>query len=159
MIKIRATTTADKAWVTQFVAAQWGSEIVVAHGAVYHPADLPGFVALLDDEVVGLVTYVMAEGACEIVTLDALRPLQGIGTLLLQAVKKEAVQTGCCRLWLITTNDNLAALRFYQRRGFALAALHRDALAQSRQIKPQISLVGMDGIPLRDELELEMTLC
>ena len=158
MVRIHSVTPTDKAWLTQFVMAQWGSEMVVAHGVTYYPADLPGFVARLADEVVGLVTYVMAEGACEIVTIDAIRPFQGIGTLLLAAVKAEAVQAGCRRLWLITTNDNLAALRFYQRRGFVLAALHRNALALSRQIKPQIPLIGMDGIPLRDELELEMAL-
>ena len=64
----------------------------------------------------------------------------------------------CTRLWLITTNDNLRALRFYQRRGFRLAALHRDALETSRRLKPSISEIGFHGIPLRDELELERSL-
>jgi hypothetical protein len=59
---------------------------------------------------------------------------------------------------LITTNDNVAALRFYQKRGFTLAALHKNALEQSRRLKPQIPLLGLDGIPLRDEIELEIFL-
>ncbi len=62
------------------------------------------------------------------------------------------------RLVVVTTNDNLNALRFYQKRGFILVQLRPNALARSRQLKPQIPLVGMDGIPLRDEIELEMDL-
>ena len=61
-------------------------------------------------------------------------------------------------MWLITTNDNLHALGFYQKRGFALVAVQPDALAQSRLLKPQISTTGMGGIPLRDEIELEILL-
>jgi hypothetical protein len=65
---------------------------------------------------------------------------------------------GRTRVWLITTNDNLDALRFYQRRGFTLAALHRGAVARSRRLKPTIPEVGAHGIPIRDELELERRL-
>jgi RimJ/RimL family protein N-acetyltransferase len=65
---------------------------------------------------------------------------------------------GVGRVWLITTNDNTAALRFYQRLGFDLVALHRDAVDAARSIKPSIPLVGNDGIPIRHELELELRL-
>jgi hypothetical protein len=50
------------------------------------------------------------------------------------------------------------ALRFYQKRGFVLVAVHRNALEQSRKLKPEIPLIGDDEIPLRDEIELEMML-
>jgi hypothetical protein len=50
------------------------------------------------------------------------------------------------------------ALRFYQKRGFVLVALHRNALELSRKLKPEISLIGNAGIPLRDEIELEIML-
>ena len=76
----------------------------------------------------------------------------------IEAVKEVACKAGCRRLWLITTNDNLNALRFYQKRGFALVAVHRNALEISRKFKPEIPLIGADGIPLRDEIELEMIL-
>jgi hypothetical protein len=58
----------------------------------------------------------------------------------------------------VTTNDNLGALRFYQRRGLRLVALHVGAVAESRRLKPSIPEVGHDGIPIRDELELELEL-
>jgi GNAT superfamily N-acetyltransferase len=104
------------------------------------------------------VTYHIEGDACEIVSLDSLVEGIGIGAALIEAVKDAALAAGCTRLWLITTNDNLHALRLYQKRGFVLAALHRNALEVSRRLKPQIPLVGLDGIPLRDEIELEMRL-
>jgi ribosomal protein S18 acetylase RimI-like enzyme len=124
----------------------------------YHPYTLPGFVAIRSQEIVGLLTYHLEGTQCEVVTIDSLRSGLGVGTALIEAVKQTAQQAGCERLWLITPNDNLNALRFYQKRGFALVAVHRNALERSRQLKPQIPLIGEHGIPLRDEIELELRL-
>ena len=135
-----------------------GLRIAVAHGTIYRPAELPGFVAEADGEAVGLLTYHIAGGACEIVTLDSQREGRGIGTALIEAAKDAARQAGCRRLWLVTTNDNTHALCFYQKRGFVLVAVHRDAVTASRAIKPEIPLIGNDGIAIRDEIELEMPL-
>jgi GNAT superfamily N-acetyltransferase len=77
---------------------------------------------------------------------------------LINAVVEEARKRNCTRIFLITTNDNLNALGFYQKRGFELVAIHRGAVNESRKIKPGIPLMGNDGIPLRDEIELELTL-
>ncbi|MCG0275770.1 MAG: hypothetical protein L5655_06315 [Thermosediminibacteraceae bacterium] len=49
-------------------------------------------------------------------------------------------------------------MKFYQKRGFLLVAVHRNALEQARKLKPEIPLIGIDGIPLRDEIELELPL-
>ena len=144
--------------MTRHVAEHWGAEIVVAHGTLYHPAELPGFVAELDGKAAGLVTFHIAGDACEIVTLDSLHPGQGIGTALIEAVKAAAGAAGCRRLWLITTNDNLHALGFYQKRGFRLVAVHPGAVNEARKLKPEIPLIGNDGIPIRDEIELEIVL-
>ncbi|MNV93512.1 hypothetical protein D3C71_1882140 [compost metagenome] len=61
-------------------------------------------------------------------------------------------------MWLITSNDNTRAIRFYQKRGLDLKAVHRDAITEARKLKPSIPLIGMDGIPIRHELEFELTL-
>ena len=148
----------DHEWIAQFMHEQWGSDKAVSRGLVHYPQSLPGFIALHESEKVGLVTYNIVEGSCEIVTLNSTLPSSGVGTALIEAVWDIAIKSGCKRLWLITTNDNLNALRFYQKRGFVLVAVHRNALEQSRKLKPEISLVGNDGIPLRDEIELEMML-
>ncbi len=155
---IRPLRQADRAWARCFVAERWRSEVVVAHGAVYRPSELPGFVAEEGGGPLGLVTYHTSGDGCEIVTLDSVRPGVGIGTGLIQAVTQVARAAGCRRVWLITTNDNLEALRFYQKRGFVLAAVHPNAVAAARRLKPEISLVGAHGIPIRDEIELELLL-
>lgn len=135
---VRPVAPGDAAWVRKAIRARWGGETVVSRGAVWKPAALPSFVAEEGGGTVGLITYREAGGECEIVTI--------------------ARAAGCRRVWLITTHDNLDALRFYQRRGFVLTALHRGAVAESRRLKPSISEVGAHGIPIRDELELERRL-
>lgn len=156
--EIRSLTPKDRAWVASFLDEHWGSTSVVSRGQSYYAHLLPGFAAEQDGEVVGLATYRIEGEECELMTLDATEPGEGVGSALLESVKEAAREAGCTRLWLITTNDNLRALRFYQRREFVLVAVHRDAIAASRRIKPQIPLLGMDGIPIRDEIELELKL-
>ena len=74
---------------------------------------------------------------------------------MIEAVRLLARRQGCTRLWVITTNDNVDALRFYQRRGFRLVRVHRGAVDRSRaSLKPEIPPVGAYGIPLRDEIDL-----
>lgn len=155
---LRPLTPDDRDWVAVFTAKRWGSEIVVAHGTIYHPAELPGFAAYVGERLVGLLTYAINEGACEIISIDSLAEGQGVGSALVEAVKEAAQEHGCQRLWLITTNDNLPALRFYQKRGFRLVRVHPGAVERSRRIKPQIPQIGLEGIPIRDELELELLL-
>lgn len=154
---IRPTNADDADWIAGLISERWGAQFIVAHGQVYHCKDLAGFVALQGNEKVGLVTYVIAHGSCEIVSLDSLQQGNGIGTALLQAVKAVAIERGCKRLWLVTTNDNLNALRFYQKRGFCLVKIYRNTIENTRRLKP-VPLIGSQGIPVRDEIELEMTL-
>lgn len=158
-IRIRPTQSSDEEWVVPFMVEHWGAPFVLAHGMIFHPAELPGFVALTaDDQPIGLVTYQVMGNSCEVVTLNSLRESQGVGTGLLNAVRDAAAQGGCDRIWLITTNDNVRALGFYQKRGYRLVAVHRNALQRSRTLKPSIPLVSPDGIPLCDEIELECPL-
>ena len=157
-IEIAQLDAPFRRWASRLLEESWGSTKVVSRGKVHDAAMLPGFVALRGSEPVGLLTYAIEGGECEIVSLNSLAERLGVGTALINAAKDMALAAGCRRLWLITTNDNTPALRFYQKRGFVLAALHRNALERSRQLKPQIPLVGMDGIPLRDEIELEIAL-
>jgi ribosomal protein S18 acetylase RimI-like enzyme len=145
--------------VRRFILAHWGADFVVAHGRVYHPHALPGFAAYDEaGEIAALTTYCLEGDDCEIVTLDSLRPGQGLGSARIAAVVGVARAAGCRRVWLITTNDNLRALRFYQKRGFRLLALYPNALDATRRLKPGLPALGFDGIPLRDELALELPL-
>ncbi len=148
----------DSSLIRDFWREHWGDGFVVAHGEIFHPEGLESIIALDGNQWVELVTYKVLDGECEIVSLDSLREGEGIGTSLIERVAQEARGAGCIRVFLITTNDNLEALGFYQKRGFELVRVHRGALDRSRKIKPSIPLIGLHGIPLRDEIELEMTL-
>ncbi len=156
--RIRAIDPADRNWIRQFIIDHWGAEKVVVHGDVQYPEKLPGFACTWNGQVVGLVTYQIRNCECEIISLDSLRPQLGIGTALIEAVAGVARVKECNKLWLITTNDNLLALGFYQRRGFKITAVHPDAVTRARKIKPSIPLIGLEGIPLTDEIVLEMKL-
>lgn len=152
---IRDRQPADAAWTGHLLDSSWGSTRVVSRGRLHDAATLPGLVATIEDVPAGLLTYRIEGPALEIVTLNSLRPGRGIGSLLLNGAADTARRAGCGRVWLVTTNDNLHALRFYQRRGFRMVALRADALAAARSLKPEIPLIGLDNIPLRDEIELE----
>ena len=125
-------------------------------GTLEHALEHPALLAEHDGKLVGVLTFVLADAECEILTLHAAERFHGIGSALIAAVERLAADAGCSRLWLITTNDNTDALRFYQRRGFRLAALHRGAVDESRAgVKREIPRIGDHGIELRDELELD----
>jgi len=151
MIDVRPLRDDERGWVSSTIRERWGSEIVVAHGVVYEPALLAGFVAEDEGGPIGLLTYVLEGDECEVVTIEAFVEGRGVGTALIDAAKA----LGARRLWLITTNDNARAQRFYERHGFRLAAVHEGALVRSRELKPEIPLVSADGTPIRDELEYE----
>ena len=145
-------------WAMELIAHEWGGPTIVTRGKVYDIGVFPGFIALHREKPVGLATYRIESDECELMSLNSLAEGRGIGAALIAAVRGIAQAAGCRRLWLITTNDNLGALRFYQKRGFRLAALYPNAVALSRHYKPQIPVTGLEGIPLRDEIELEQDL-
>ena len=154
----RKLTQEDVPRLCQFWLDHWGGEFIVTRGNIYHPEHVEGFVVEEKNEWIGLITYKIMKPECEIVSLDGLRAGQGIGTMFINQMIEESRARKCSRVFLITTNDNLYALGFYQRRGFELVAVHRGAVNESRKIKPSISLIGENNIPLRDEIELEMVL-
>lgn len=147
----------DNDWIKTTVSEQWGSSKIVSKEKIYEAISLPGFIAEQNDKPVGLILYAIEEGQCEIVAIYSAIEKQGIGTELIELVKKIIKGKKCNRLWLQTTNDNTSALRFYQKRGFTIAAFRANAIEAQRRIKP-IPLIGNDGIPIRDEIELEMKL-
>ena len=155
MSDVRAATAGDRPALERFLT-RWHSLRVARRGSIEHPLDHPALLAEDGSELLGVLTYAVRGADCEVMTLHTDRRWSGVGTALLAAVDQIARDAGCTRLWLITTNDNVDALRFYQRRGFRLAALHRNAVDDSRaRLKPEIPEVGDHGIALRDEIELE----
>lgn len=158
-LRVRRVEPADRELVDGLLREQWGSDRQAVRGELFRPADLPGFLALRDDGVAGLVTYRFEGDGCEVMSLNSLDEGVGVGSALVDAVVRTARAAGCRRLRVVTTNDNLRALRFYQRRGFRLVELRPGAVDRARAgLKPEIPDLGDFDIPLRDELELERPL-
>ena len=154
-IALRSLTADDLPRLRSFWEQHWAGDEMVVHGEVYRPEQVEGFVT---EDWTGVVTYLISGDECEIISLDSLREQQGTGSALIHAVVNRARERGCRRLLVSTTNDNLHALGFYQRRGFQLAAIRRDAVTEARKRKPRIPLIGENSIPIRDEIELDMEL-
>jgi ribosomal protein S18 acetylase RimI-like enzyme len=147
----------DRAWAEGFMDDAWGGALQARRGELLDVLALPGVVAEADGRPVGFATYRLDGDECELAFIVALERREGIGTALLDAVRDAAAD--CRRIWLVTTNDNLDALRFYQRRGFRLVELRPGFVDAAREsLKPRIGLIGDFGIPIRDELELELVL-
>ncbi|WP_207550827.1 GNAT family N-acetyltransferase [Paramaledivibacter caminithermalis] len=141
--------------VVKFIKENWGSGIMVVKGRVYNMELLSGYIVIEDNKIIGLVTYNMENKECEIVSLDSLYENKGLGTKLVEEVIKIAKKEGCNRVWLITTNDNIRAIRFYQKRGFNMKALYTNSVNEARKIKPEIPMIGYDDIPILHEIEFE----
>lgn len=158
-VQIRAKLPDDEAWVRTRLTERWGAAVVASTSGLHDAAQLDGLVAELEGERVGLLSYRIVDDECEAVTVDAYESGRGIGTALLQAVVELARSRGCQRVWVLTTNDNLPALRFYQRSGWDFVRLHHGAVDEWRRtVKPQIPERGLDGIPIAHALELELRL-
>lgn len=155
--KLKKIDKKDKDLILEFLKNRWGSEKIVYNKKVFLPHKLPGFIVEDNQKLVGLITYKKYKDFLWIITLDSLIEKKGIGTALINAVKKEAKNLGIKKIKLRTTNDNLNALRFYQKRGFRLSKIYKEAVTRSRAVKPEIPLTGENGIPLADEIELEMS--
>lgn len=139
----------------------WGSTRMATRGRLVDLRGARGFVAESDSgpDWLGYANYEIEGSAMEIVALESLAQGQGVASALLAACVSVAREANLERLWLISTNDNVDAVRYYQRRGFVLVAVHRDAVTLARRdLKPEIGLIGEHGIPIRDEIELELPL-
>jgi ribosomal protein S18 acetylase RimI-like enzyme len=150
-IETRASTEADREWIRRQLVESWGSHMMVLRGVLFDATLCP---ALIAGDREGLLHYRSLGDACEIVTLEAFRTGRGIGTVLVEMLAAQAKADGARRLVVVTTNDNLDALRFYQARGFRLHALRAGAVDEARKLKPEIAPTGNYGLPIRDEIEL-----
>ncbi len=158
MVEVRPIDDSTRGEAVRLLAEHWGSPLIVSKGKPHAGEALPGYLAFEGGVLKGLITFNIENEECEIVSLDSLFENHGIGTMLIDKVTQTAQAQGCRRVWLITTNDNTHAIRFYQRRRFTLTAIYIDAIQASRKLKPQIPLRGFDGIPILHEIEFERVL-
>ena len=146
----------------------WAGDTVVARGREWRLDELESLIAWYGADRVAGASYDPGAGAggdgaggeAQLVSIATHRPARrhGAGSALLAAVEQACAKAGARRLTLVTTNDKLDALRFYQRRGYRIVAVNPGAVDEARVMKPTIPEVGDGGIPIRDELELAKAL-
>lgn len=156
--KIERISAETRNLVNQFFIDNWFSTDMSVRGEIIDGTKLDGFLLQEDSKIIGLVTYKFYENICEIISLDSKKENIGIGSALLKEVEKVATDNDCKKMRLITTNDNMRALQFYQKRGYCLTKLYPNAMDEVRKIKPSVPELGDNDIPLRDEIELEKIL-
>lgn len=157
-ITISEITKDDMSVILKTAENFWGGAVIIAHGKSFQIDQLPGFKATSSGQFVGFLHYELREDDCEILTLASLDEGRGVGTALLSHVEALAKKKGFHLIHLVTTNDNLHALGFYQRRGYHIAAVFPGQIGVSRRLKPSIPLIGENQIPIRDEIRLEKNL-
>lgn len=148
--------TQNRQQINAFITDHWLSTKMIIRGEIIDMTKVDGIIAMYTDEIVGLLTYVINGNKCEITSLDSLKEGNGIGTTLVNRVIDIAKEKKCNRIIVVTTNDNINAIRFYQKRGFDMARLYHNALDVSRKLKPEIPMTGENDIPLKHEIEFEI---
>ncbi len=157
-IRIEPIQAEDQTFISNVVRHVWGDEMIIVHGEIFHTTALDGIKAIIEGQIIGFLHYQYLIEEFEIITFASLKEDIGVGSALIEAAEQTAHDKGCKILSVITTNDNLHALGFYQKRGFHLAALYPGIVNNSREIKPSIPNIGENKIPIRDEIRLEKTL-
>ena len=148
----------DRNLITAFIIENWGSPIIVTRGRIHNSAELSGFVYKENNKITGLVMFKIENDRCEIISLDSKIENKGLGTSLINKVIDYSRENGCKKIWLITTNDNIKAIKFYQKRGFQWTGFYKNVIEVSRKLKPEIAELGFNGIPIKHEIEFELQL-
>lgn len=155
---IEEITEENRQKVNDILINEWEATDIIIRGKIIDGTKLDGFLAIKDNKIIGLITYMIENNECEIVSLNSFEENKGIATRLINVVKELAIKKNCTRLKLITTNDNIRGIEFYQKRGFVFANIYINAIENSRRLKPQIPMYADNGLPIRDEIEFEMKL-
>lgn len=144
--------------VNEFIITHWYDTRMIIRGEIMDLSEADGYCIIIDHQVIGVITYYINQEDCEITLLHSLIENQGIGTQLVNSVLQTAKKAGINNVKVITTNDNIRAILFYQRKGFDMAQLYHNSMEKVREIKPDVPLVGDHGILLNHEIEFVKTL-
>lgn len=155
MMECKRIDSLNRNLINAFIKQHWYTTVMIIRGKEIDMTKVDGFYFSEGETIIGLITYLVYDNILEITSLDSLREKQGIGSKLVELVLREAKERKLQKVVLITTNDNINALRFYQKRGFDMAYLYHNSINVSRKLKPEIPMVGENSIPLRHEIELE----
>jgi ribosomal protein S18 acetylase RimI-like enzyme len=156
-LTIRPATLDDHSRIAALMEYFWNGVEVVRCGHAHRVDALQAYVACDEDKIVGAACYTRADDALTLVVFNVLPQWQGRGvaTDLITAVIQEARAQGAERIIAAVANDDLPGLGLYQRLGFVIMGVLVGRLARPRGDVER----GFDGIPVRDEIQLELRLC
>ena len=158
-MEIREIDKNDLPWIKEVFKREWADDFVVSLGKKHYPKDLLGFIAEKNGEKVGLLTYEIIGDEIELTSINSFRENQGIGSALIKYLVEDAKKIKTKRIWVVTENSNLHGLGFYQKRGFIFKKIYPNSFVKLRKLKPKLPKISENGIPIRDEIELEYSLC
>ena len=150
--------SSDREWLKSFWQESWGGEVIISRRIRYYIDQLQALMAQEGGKNIGAITWALNPPESEIVSLDALIEDRGIGTALIGKAEEAIMAQGCTKISLITSNDNIRALAFYQKRGYRIESIFPGAIDMARRDKPSIPLMGDNGIPIHDEILLTKSL-
>lgn len=153
---IRQINENDRSIINEYITHHFSSQRLVSRGVVHDSNILPGIIACSEDDPLGFILYHVDGEECQIIAAVSIVQEEGFGRTLMREMQGITRSAGCKRLWLITTNNNIAAQKFYQSLGFKLVKTHVDAITNSRFLKPEIPEKDSEGVPIKDELEYEL---
>ncbi|HUU85183.1 MAG TPA: GNAT family N-acetyltransferase [Phycisphaerae bacterium] len=152
----RPITDADRPAIADFIQQRWRSKKVMSRGKPYYPHEHDGFIEWREEKIVGLLTLRCQGDQMELLTLNSMLEGQGIGSALMLMAIEKARELNLSKVWVTTTNDALRGIGFYQRLGFRITQVNVGAVDEARKIKPEIPESGEGGIPIHDEIVLEL---
>jgi ribosomal protein S18 acetylase RimI-like enzyme len=152
-VLVREATDADRRAARELFQQDFGRTQIVAFGEVMDIDQMPALVAVMHIEPSGALAYRLMGNALHIVALatDPMWQRSGVGGHLVAEAELLARRLKLARLIVSTTNDNLPALYFYQRRGYKLTDLVPNSVIEHTHNEQ----LGFAGIPVRDEVRLE----
>jgi GNAT superfamily N-acetyltransferase len=155
-VLVREATDADREAARELFERDFGRTHIVAFGEVMDVDQMPALVAVAHTDPSGALAYRLLGDALHIVALatDPMWQRSGVGAYLVAEAELLARRLKLARVVVATTNDNLPALYFYQRRGYRLTALVPESVVQHTHQQQD----GFAGIPVRDEIRLEKLL-
>jgi ribosomal protein S18 acetylase RimI-like enzyme len=148
----------ERALAIDMFRRDFGRTAVAAFGEVVALEKADGMiVAEMGGDLSGALAWRRMGEALHVVALatDPMWQRSGVGGHLLAEAEMVARREGLARVVIATTNDNLPALYFYQRRGYRITEVVRGAGAQHAAAPAS---KGFAEIPVMDELRLEKIL-
>jgi len=152
--QVRPATEEHYPRLEQLALRLWGETLVECFGRAYDVLKLPAFVAQAGEEVAGFLSHSVEDDRMNLVMLNVVPEHQGRGLAkaLLGAAVAESQKLGLTSLEVATSNDDLPALDFYQRAGFVITEVVPGLLVEHHGGVEE----GFAGIPVRDEIRLEL---